>query len=70
MALWEWKGDGRRIMTESNDDKLIRKKWRKIHWSSEDWKDFYYTIKQFKLRIIRRHDELGRKKLHSTLPEQ
>lgn len=42
---------------ETEEDKLIRKKWKKICWNVEDWKDFYRTLKEFKLRVIFRREK-------------
>ena len=43
--------------TETEEDKLIRKKWKKTCWNVEDWKDFYHTLKEFKLRVILRREK-------------
>ncbi len=38
-----------------------RKNSLPLNWTVEDWKDFYYTLKAFKERLIARHTAQQRK---------
>lgn len=33
--------------------------FRKIEWTPEDWKDFYFTLESFKARVLERNSGKG-----------
>jgi hypothetical protein len=35
----------------------IDKIFKKIVFTKEDWKDFYFTLKAFKKRVVKRHEK-------------